>query len=848
MADQITMFDDPPHLALERLAAKALADDDHESAFRFADRRCRITPPPVVSSYLLRAEASFRLGQTEYAIADLAAALIISPDDIWANRKMLAWANGREQQAAALSLLSSERNMGVVRKALETVERGRAAFAAVRVYDQSIEGWAVWDRDGPIEVSMTTSDNAVTYFIEPDAAHPLADKRRRAARLELRRPRSDQPQSLAISRAGQEFFRLRMAGNEPLPYYQQATPRRAHGANTSATIIVPIYADYAATRACIDSLIEAVKSQLRCRVLLVDDASPDQAIKRHLATLSKHVGFQVLTNPGNLGFVGSINRALSEVDSGDVILLNSDTVVPAGFVERLAAVAHSAADIGTVTPMSNNGEFSSFPIPNQSNDWNSLEDAALVDSIAAAANRDRVVDIPSGVGFCLYVTRTCLDAIGPLSERYRRGYLEDADFCLRAREKGFRNVCAPAVFVYHAGSRSFKGEKRSLVIRNLDVLDAQFPNYRNECAAYLAADPLLSFRENIERNLPAPDSRPRLIVSGDAEISEIARRRGATLQSRKTPAMRLEIGWRATGMVASPTGLDGAIPQNLHFRIDEARELKSLRSYLKDLQPRCVEIWDPARIPPPLLDILLEDASAYELFVADAGIIAPHLLSPNELLRIRRDLPARRPAEASERSRFEWRRRWRDIAAAAEAVTGPSAMAAAFAGHYLDGVDVKAAREPQNAKMLRVRKRRPRSAPRLAILPLRRSVRELATIRALARALQASLPKTSIVVLGETADDAALMQRGECFVTGRVEPDDIDRTLRQYAVDYLMVGVGLPLFGHPLEEATVRSDLPVARLDWSFGRCRGRSADLLIDPALTAPDIAEALVGWMRRA
>jgi len=210
------MFDDPPHLVLERLAAKALADDDHELAFRFADRRCRITPPPVVSSYLLRAEASFRLGQTEYAIADLAAALIISPDDIWANRKMLAWANGSEQQAAALSLLSSERNMGVVRKALETVGRGRAAFAAARVYDQSIEGWAVWDRDGPIEVSITSSDNAVTYFIEPDAAHPLADKRRRASRLELRRPRSDQPQSLAISRAGQEFFRLRIAGNEPL--------------------------------------------------------------------------------------------------------------------------------------------------------------------------------------------------------------------------------------------------------------------------------------------------------------------------------------------------------------------------------------------------------------------------------------------------------------------------------------------------------------------------------------------------------------------------------------------------------------------------------------------------------
>ena len=844
MADQVTIFDDPPHLALERLAAKALAEDDCEKAFRFADRRCRTTPPPAVSSYLLRAEASFRLGQTDDAIADLAEALAISPDDIWANRKMLAWASGRRQQAAALSLLSSERNMGVVRKALDAVAQQRASFAAVQVYDRSIEGWAVWDGDGPIEVSISSSDNAVSYFIEPDATHPLADKRRRAASVELKRPRSDQPQSFAISTQGHEFFRLRMAGNEALPRYYQAPPRKAHGSSTGATIIVPVYADYAATRACIDSLVEAVKSQPRGRVLLVDDASPDQAIKRHLATLSRQAGFQVLTNPANLGFVGSINRALSEVDGGDVILLNSDTVVPAGFIERLAAVAHSAADIGTVTPLSNNGEFSSFPVPNQSNDWNSPEDAALVDGIAAASNCDRVVDIPSGVGFCLYVTRTCLDAVGPLSERYRRGYLEDADFCLRAREKGFRNVCAPAVFVYHAGSRSFKSEKRALVLRNLDVLDAKFPNYRNECAAYVAADPLRACRENIERNLPAPDNRPRLIVSGDAEIAELARARGVILQSQKAPAMRLEVGWRAAGMSARPMGLDGAIPQNLHFRLDEARELKSLRSYLKDLRVSCVEIWDPARIPPALLDILLEDAPACELFIADAGVLAPHPLSLRELLHIPHDLPATRPADPSERRRFEWRKRWCDVAAGADAVTGASAMAAAFASHYLDGVVVKAPRE--NARILRVRRRSAGGTPTLAILPLRKSLQELAILRDLVRALHGLRPEISILVLGETADDVSLMQPGQCFVTGRIEPSDIDRVLRQYAVDHLMVGVGLPLFGHPLETAADGSELPMARLDWSFGQYRPRRTDLLIDPALAPPEIAEALVAWIR--
>jgi GT2 family glycosyltransferase len=88
------------------------------------------------------------------------------------------------------------------------------------------------------------------------------------------------------------------------------------------------------------------------------------------------------------------------------------------------------------------------------------------------------------------VTRACLDAVGVLSSRYDRGYLEDVDFCLRAREHGFRNVCAPSVYVGHAGSRSFGSGKRSLVVRNLAIIERRFPNYRAECAAFVALDPL----------------------------------------------------------------------------------------------------------------------------------------------------------------------------------------------------------------------------------------------------------------------------------------------------------------------------------------------------------------------
>ena len=67
-----------------------------------------------------------------------------------------------------------------------------------------------------------------------------------------------------------------------------------------------------------------------------------------------------------------------------------------------------------------------------------------IDAIAAKVNAGRIIDIPNGTGFCLYITRECLDAVGLLSEDFYRGYVEDVDFCLHARAKGI-SQCLRAI-------------------------------------------------------------------------------------------------------------------------------------------------------------------------------------------------------------------------------------------------------------------------------------------------------------------------------------------------------------------------------------------------------------------
>ena len=506
-----TIFDEPHHQSLELLAIEALAAGKAASAFRFADRRCRILPRPEPHCYVLRAEAAFQMGAKAAAVADVASALDIAPDDITANRRMLAWADGPEQMRAAHALIGRERNFKLLHKPIQILHAaGQRKFACVSILDGTIEGWALWQDEVPLELSVITDDEIVSVMFEPDPFHPLGDFGR-AANFSAPRPKSANTQLVVLSVAGSDIYSARAVGNVSEPTARVHRPRAGRGPDTQVTVIVPVYGDYEATRDC----LEGLRNELRAsghRAILVNDVTPEPRIAKYLSELAAEDGIEVIVNARNLGFSGSVNRALARVLQGDVILLNADTIVPPGFINRLATLARSSADIGTLTPLSNNGEFTSFPAANVSNPLGSREFVKQIDAIAAKTNAGQVVDIPSGIGFCLYVTRACLDHVGFLSDAFGAGYLEDTDLCLRARGHGLRNVCATSVYVGHAGSKSFGPRKRALVVRNLGILERRYPKHRVECAAFISVDPLQAARANIER--AAATARSHLQVTG----------------------------------------------------------------------------------------------------------------------------------------------------------------------------------------------------------------------------------------------------------------------------------------------------------------------------------------------
>src|SRR5262249_39068630 len=143
----------------------------------------------------------------------------------------------------------------------------------------------------------------------------------------------------------------------------------------------------------------------------------------------------------------------------DVVLLNSDTIVTQGWLDKLVRCAESDPMIGTITPFSNNAEICSFPRFCENNAWTGESDVEQIAQALERAAAPVYPDLPTGVGFCLYIRRVLIDEIGAFDPVFGLGYGEENDYCMRATEHGFRNVLCDDTFVVHLGGSSF-GDKR----------------------------------------------------------------------------------------------------------------------------------------------------------------------------------------------------------------------------------------------------------------------------------------------------------------------------------------------------------------------------------------------------
>lgn len=260
------------------------------------------------------------------------------------------------------------------------------------------------------------------------------------------------------------------------------------------SIIVPVFNAFEHLEVCLDSIARTVPAG--SQVLLIDDASTDERV---LPLLQSWVAVghdrKLLINKDNKGFVATANRGL-RLAATDVILLNSDTCVAAGWFERLAGCLDADKTIATATPWSNNGEIVSIPRFCASNPVPGDVDA--VGRAVGACGQAVYPDLPTAVGFCMAISLRAIECIGLFDEdSFGRGYGEENDFSQRARHAGFRNVLCDDAYVAHHGGASFGPLGLQPDSQSMQRLLAKHPGYQREVAEFIQQDPLADRRGEI---------------------------------------------------------------------------------------------------------------------------------------------------------------------------------------------------------------------------------------------------------------------------------------------------------------------------------------------------------------
>jgi GT2 family glycosyltransferase/glycosyltransferase involved in cell wall biosynthesis len=399
-------------------------------------------------------------------------------------------AGGKELAGSPLNLNSLQRIEGIV-----------------SVVDGTLIGWALHPAAASANPELTMRDAAGVSWpigfgaaMAPDEAAPFA--RRLSFAVPAAKLKSLTPPLHITGPDGADImgspldpalFKLvkPLAGAAAAPKKTALPPRQA------LAVVVPVYRDIGVTKACLAALQAALPANTE--VIVIDDATPEPALAAWLDGLAQAGRIKLIRHARNQGFPAAVNSGLQAAGRRDVLLLNSDTLVPPGAIERLAEAAYQAADIASATPFSNAATILNYPQRNGGNIMPDLAETIALQQDAAHANGSQICDIPTAVGFCMFIRHDALAATGNMRvELFAQGYGEENDWCLRARQLGFRHVAALGAYVAHQGSVSFRAAGQALNSHNARTLNRLYPGYDALIASHAKADPLAPARLRLD--------------------------------------------------------------------------------------------------------------------------------------------------------------------------------------------------------------------------------------------------------------------------------------------------------------------------------------------------------------
>lgn len=230
------------------------------------------------------------------------------------------------------------------------------------------------------------------------------------------------------------------------------------------------------TLECLES-VYSLQFTVECiKIIVVDNGSTDGSVaeisKRYKQSLRPYglKDIKILRNHQNLGFAEGNNVGIKEaLENGAdyVMLLNNDTLVGENLMEELLKVAESDPQIGMVSPkiyFAPGFEFHKDRYQENERgkvlwyaggmiDWNNVYGSHRGVDEVDKGQYEKTEETDFATGCCLLVKREVFEKIGFLDGRYFF-YLEDLDFCQRAKRAGYKIIYAPKAVLWHKNAAS----------------------------------------------------------------------------------------------------------------------------------------------------------------------------------------------------------------------------------------------------------------------------------------------------------------------------------------------------------------------------------------------------------
>jgi len=224
-------------------------------------------------------------------------------------------------------------------------------------------------------------------------------------------------------------------------------------------------------RGCLSS-IPAGAGRLSVEIFVVDNASRDGSAA---LVREEFPRVRLIANTANRGFAAANNQALRLASGRYALLLNPDTKVHEGALERLAAFMDAEPGVGACGPLLLNEDGSiqhaARRFPTFAFAFASKTVLGRLGFFRRAYERvkmrgerfDKAVEVDQPSGAALFLRRSALDRVGLLDEGYFI-FFEEVDLCRRIKDAGWRIVLRPEAVVTHYGGRSRRQNRTGVIL------------------------------------------------------------------------------------------------------------------------------------------------------------------------------------------------------------------------------------------------------------------------------------------------------------------------------------------------------------------------------------------------